>query len=236
LNQNGTKSVLISGEFLNNVATARLRQLSLTQRFEFAQPKVQDVGAPHVSDEDLFSQIRGGDRDALSQLFRRYAPGVRSVGCRVLRDGSEADDLIQDVFLYIYRKNELFDKSKGSARSWIFQVAYTQAFIRRRQLNSIGFYASGIADTPLESRSPTNSGADYDLTVEALFGRNGWKQVLNSLTHEQRETLRLHFFEGYTFAEIAEKLGQSYTNVRHHHYRGLEKLRKHLSDDGLSRR
>jgi len=46
----------------------------------------------------------------------------------------------------------------------------------------------------------------------------------------------LHFFEGYTFNEIAEKLGQSYANVRNHHYRGLEKLRKHLTDSELNRR
>ncbi len=56
------------------------------------------------------------------------------------------------------------------------------------------------------------------------------------LAQEQRETMRLHFFEGYNFAEIAEKLGQSYASIRHHHYRGLEKLRKHLTGDGLSRR
>ncbi len=130
----------------------------------------------------------------------------------------------------------MFDSSRGSARSWIFQIAYTQAFIRRRQLNVIGFYASGIADTQQESIPQRYTGADYDQTVEALFGRNGWKQILNSLTPEQRETLRLHFFEGYTFAEIAEKLGQTYANIRNHHYRGLEKLRKYLPNNGLSRR
>lgn len=95
---------------------------------------------------------------------------------------------------------------------------------------------SGIADTLREVEPYTNSGADYDQTVEGLFGRNGWRAILESLTEEQVETLRLHFFEGYTFAEIAEKLGQSYSNVRNHHYRGLEKLRKHLAESSLNRR
>jgi RNA polymerase sigma-70 factor (ECF subfamily) len=228
--------VHVSGEFLSIAATARFRNLTLDRRCEPTQPILRNGSSSDVSDEALLSQVKSGDRDALSQLFRRHAPAVRSVGRRLLRDGSEEDDLVQDVFLYIYRKNDLFDPSRGSARSWIFQVAYTQAFIRRRQLKSIGFYASGIADTALENTSSKNPGADFDQTVEALFGRNGWKQVLDSLTPEQKETLRLHFFEGYTFAEIAEKLGQSYANVRHHHYRGLEKLRKHLTDDRLSRR
>lgn len=187
-----------------------------------------------LPDEDLLQSLQHGDKSSLGCLFHRYAPILHGIGHRILRDKGEADDLVQEVFLYVYRKGRLFDSSKGSARSWIFQIAYTQAFIRRRQLKSIGFYASGITETPPDSNP--SSGAEYDRTVEALFGRSGWKQVLNSLTPEQKETLRLHFFEGYTFAEIAEKLGQTYANVRHHHYRGLEKLRKCLTADGLSKR
>ena len=190
---------------------------------------------PDVSDEFVLAKIAGGDREFLTLLFRRYSPTVNAIGRRILRDGMEAEDLVQEVFLYIFKKSSAYDLSKGSARAWIVQIAYTQAFMRHRQLKSIGFYASGIADNQSEGDLPTNPGAEYDQTVEALFGRSNWKQVLESLTHEQRETLRLHFFEGYTFAEIAEKLGQTYANVRHHHYRGLEKLRKHLIAGGLNR-
>src|SRR5258708_8028790 len=188
------------------------------------------------TDETLVERVQIGDREALSFLFRRYAYSIRNIGRRILRDKTEAEDLVQEVFLYIHRKSELFDSAKGSARSWIVQVAYTQAFLRRRHLKSHGFYVSGIADKSPETEFRPNSGAEYDQTVEGLFGRNGWPKVLDALTEGQRETLRLPFFEGYTFTEIAEKLGQSYTNVRHHHYRGLEKLREHLNDDALKRR
>jgi RNA polymerase sigma-70 factor (ECF subfamily) len=181
----------------------------------------------------LITRIGGGDREALSELFRRFARSIRSVGRRILRNDAEADDLVQEVFLYIYRKSGVFDGSKSSARSWIFQIAYTQAFLRRRQLKSRGFYASGSADNP---HLPTSSAAHYDQTVEGLFGRNGWRTMMESLSEEQRETLRLHFFEGLTFAEITERLGQSYANVRNHHYRGLEKLRRHLAENPLNRR
>ena len=95
---------------------------------------------------------------------------------------------------------------------------------------------SGITDKPVENGQGNDKGADYDHTVEGLFGRNGWKKIVEDLTQDQRETLRLHFFEGCTFTEIAEKLGQSYANVRNHHYRGLEKLRRHLAEDQLNRR
>jgi RNA polymerase sigma-70 factor (ECF subfamily) len=189
-----------------------------------------------ITDEALIARVHAGDREALALLFRRYVHPIRNIGQRILRDKAETDDLVQEVFLYIHRKSALFDNSKGSARSWIIQVAYTQALLRRRELKAHGFYLSGIADRPVESEQASNKGAHYDHTVEGLFGRNGWKKIVEDLTADQRETFRLHFFEGYTFAEIAEKMGQTHANVRNHHYRGLEKLRKHLADDELNRR
>jgi RNA polymerase sigma-70 factor (ECF subfamily) len=189
-----------------------------------------------ISDEDILQRVRKGDSDEFGLLFRRYAKIVNQVGQRIIRDRTEADDLVQEVFLYIHRKSGLFDSSKGSARSWIIQVAYTQAFLRRRQLKSHGFYLSGIADTAVECHQSGDKGAEYDYTVEGLLGRNTWKAILEDLTADQRETLQLHFFEGYTFTEIAEKLGQSFANVRNHHYRGLEKLRKYLVNSKSNRR
>jgi RNA polymerase sigma-70 factor, ECF subfamily len=191
---------------------------------------------PDEPDEILLQMIARGNTEAVSALFRSYARQVWSIGQRILQDKTEAEDLVQEVFLYIHRKSGLFDRTRGSARSWIIQVAYTQAFLRRRELKSHGFYRSEIACKSVEYDQRSDNAAPYDQTVEGLFGRNGWKEVMNSLTEDQRETLRLHFFEGHTFAEIGEKLGQSYANVRNHHYRGLEKLRKVLADSELNRR
>ena len=191
-----------------------------------------DVQCP--SDELLLACLRRKDREALSLLFHRYATRLYQVGRRILRDSSEAEDLVQEVFLYIYGKSELFDPAKGNARSWIFQVAYTQAFLRRRQLKTQGFYASLDADHLRDVHGQTSVGQEYEGTVEGFFGRNNWRKILDSLTQEQLETLRLHFFEGYTFSEIADKLGQSYANVRNHYYRGLEKLRKHIAKGKLN--
>jgi RNA polymerase sigma-70 factor (ECF subfamily) len=187
-----------------------------------------------LSDEDLMLAASTGAKDALAILFRRYARLVRTLGRRILRDCPEADDLVQEVFLYIHRKSGLFDRSKGSARSWIIQVAYTQALIRRRELKSHGFYSSGIMDKAPEERFYSPEGTNSLDSIEELFGKNGWKNVWGSLTECQRETFRLHFYEGCTFGEIAEKLGESYVNIRHHYYRGLEKLRKHADDNGLN--
>src|SRR5438552_12309003 len=146
---------------------------SLTARFSIVSPIKQSTGKAGTSvetlenaiestDETILERIREGDRDALALLFRRYARAVRNVGQRILRDRAEADDLVQEVFLYIHRKSTLFDSSKGSARSWIIQVAYTQALLRRRQLKSHGFYVSGITDKLVECRLLSDGGADYD--------------------------------------------------------------------------
>jgi RNA polymerase sigma-70 factor (ECF subfamily) len=223
---------------VSSSVTARFPNLPLASSLKRNVPeRTPSENETEESDDNaLLSRIANGEREALSRLFHRFARHVRCVGRRILQNDAEADDLVQEVFLYIHNKSILFDSAKGSARCWIFQIAYTQAFLRRRQLKAHGFYTSGIADDSRQGEPWMISGADYDQTVEGLFGINGWRTMLKSLTEEQRETLRLHFFEGCTFSEIAERLGQSFANIRNHHYRGLEKLRKHLAHNALNRR
>jgi RNA polymerase sigma-70 factor, ECF subfamily len=224
------------GNDISSISLTRFRLTPVDQNEPSSDGLFVSGSPADVSDEMLLNCVAAGETDKLALIFRRYARTVHSVGSRILHDPGEADDLVQEVFLYIHRRCALYDRSKGSARSWIFQVAYTQAFLRRRHLKSHGFYASGIADKTRESEPLTKSVADYDQTAEGMFGRTVWRNTLESLSSEQRETLRLHFFEGYTFREIAEKQGQSYANVRNHYYRGLEKLRQRLCENAVNRR
>jgi RNA polymerase sigma-70 factor, ECF subfamily len=212
---------------MSSYSTIRLPLLRLAAQQDTESreaPSSSQDPAP-VSDETLLARITSGDLESLSDLFRRHARTVFSVGRRILRDTSEAEDLVQDVFLYVHQRSALFDSSKGHARSWLIQVAYTQAFLRRRALKSQGFYGSAVTDRSPEADPTSVHGAEHAYAVEEFFGTNGWKTIWDSLTEVQKETLRLHFYEGFTFSEIAEKLGQSYVNIRHHYYRGLEKLR-----------
>lgn len=105
-------------------------------------------------------------------------------------------------------------------------MAYHRAIERRRYLSARQFY-SGAADHLWEGLVgiPTN---ESDYSAEAVFGRSGLERLYKSLSEDQRETLRLHFFEGYTLAEVAVKRGQPHGNVRHHYYRALAKLRKQM--------
>jgi len=190
---------------------------------------IKDTLAPTTerSDESLLNQICTGDHEALAALFERYARLTRSVAVRILRDTAEAEDLVQDLFLYIQRKCGIFDSSKSTARSWIVQMAYHRALDRRRYLKSREFYAQPyfVADGAQVVGKPTT---ENDYSAEVVFGRNGLDKVVNALSADQRETLRLHFFEGYTLLEVSEKLGQPLGNVRHHYYRALDKLRKEM--------
>jgi RNA polymerase sigma-70 factor (ECF subfamily) len=211
---------------------------SATSRFPISSPAELNVhseceplnaGAETVDvrDEDLLARLKQEDKTALGLLFHRYARVLLRVARRILRDTSEAEDLVQDVFLYIERKCGMFDSSKSSARSWIVQMAYQRAFDRRRYLATRHFYKYEEIERD-DRPSGRMMTLENDYSAETVYGRNGLTKVLAALSEEQRETLRLHFFEGYTFAEIGTKLGQPLWNVRHHYYRGLDKLRKQM--------
>jgi len=210
---------------VNTFFTARLAPLPLALK---CGAEGNANSAVHsVTDEALFALLQAGEQDALGCLFQRYARLVRGVAARILRDAAEADDLVQDLFLFLQRKCGIFDSTKSSARSWIIQMAYHRAIERRRYLTTRQFYAHAEIGSSTVHMVGTPT-AESDYSAEAVFGRNGLGKVLKSLTDDQRETLCLHFFDGYTLAEISQKSGQTLGNVRNHYYRGLDKLRKQM--------
>ena len=183
------------------------------------------------SDEIVMREICDGSKEALSLLFRRYARIVRGVAYKVLRDSSEAEDLLQDIFLLVHRLCGTFDSSKGPARFWILQMTYRRAISRRRYLTSRHFYTRMDLDEAANQLSDplTKSGRFGDAMDGVLDQRQVLQSWFSELSESQRQTLHLFFFEGCTFEEIAAKLGQTVGNARNHYYRGLDKLRKQIS-------
>ena len=173
------------------------------------------------SDENLLIQVSKGNKEALSVLFQRHARAVHGVARRVLKDDSEAEDLLQELFLFIFQKAKSFDATKGSGSSWIIQMAYHRAIDRRRYLGFRQHYNGQELD---EDRLKAHRG---QISINELAGRALLEKLRNELSSEQVQTLELHFFEGYSFHEIAEKTGQTFGNVRNHYYRGIERLRSH---------
>ena len=174
------------------------------------------------SDEELLEAVGGGSKDALSLLFHRHGRVVFNVAWRILRDESEADDLRQDVFLYLFERAKLYDPRKATAVSWIVQVTYHRAIDRRRYLSFRQHYKLEALDE--QRQGPTAA----EVSTDQLDGKAILNKLRGQLTSDQQQTLELHFFEGYSFREIAEKRGQPIGNVRHHYYRALERLRSNL--------
>lgn len=200
----------------------------LQPQIDTSEPSVNlGTQIPGISDEALLEQVCQGGREALALLFRRHARIVRNVAYRILRNEAEADDLVQDVFIFLFRKAALFNSSRGTARSWIVQVTYHRAFDRRRHLNTRHFYASrGLEDVALNVADPRYEILFSEWSLESIWGKESATRLRELLSPSQLSTIELHFFEGYTLEEIADRLGQSLGNIRNHYYRGLEKLRK----------
>lgn len=205
---------------MDSSATIRLSALGASK--EQAEHPIPVECTP---DESLINAIGQGNRHALGLLFCRYARLIRSIAVRILRDPSEADDLVQDVFVLIDRLCGTFDSSKGSAQVWILQMAYRRAISRRRYLNSRHFYTRvELDEETIQSVGPPSGNSDE--STGQLLAELDLQKLLGTLSEDQQKTLRLHFIEGYTLDEIAKILGQTKGNVRHHSYRGLERLRK----------
>jgi len=209
-------------------ASTIIRFPSLSVLKADAQPA--DPTAPSIaelSDECLMVRVGEQGGEALALLFRRYSRLVRGVALRILRDASEADDLLQEVFLFVHRKASIFNPNKASVRSWIVQMTYQRAIDRRRYLQTRHFYTRLDLDGAGDLAGARDGREEGELWT-SLVGKATIGGLLDTLTQDQRNTLMLYFFEGYAFADIAEKLNQSLGNIRNHYYRGLEKLRKQI--------
>jgi RNA polymerase sigma-70 factor (ECF subfamily) len=215
---------------MNSFAASRF--LTITRLAKGTAPaSAPDSEAREVSvssDESLLANVCAGNNEALAALFHRYARLAFSIGRRILRDDSEAEDLVQDIFLYIHRKCRVYNSAKGPAGSWIVQTIYYQALQRRMQLTARGHYSPLTVENCGQDVGASSMAMEYDQSLEGTIGRARLREMLDCLTEDQRETLRLHFFEGYTLSEIAQEWRQPVGNIRHHFYRGIEKLRSRV--------
>lgn len=202
----------------------------MDQRFQDSDSQDWRPGAKYtellsLADEQVMEELRAGNADAFAVIFRRYHRLIHSTALSILRDAGEAEDLTQSVFLEVYRKVGQFDPAKGSLKVWLLQFAYSRSINRRNYL------------VVRQHHNQTDLAALDD--VGSLWSLNRLTQqetvrlsseVLARLPEEQRRTLEMFFFEGLTFKEIAERTKESFSNVRHQYYRGLERVRNELHD------
>jgi RNA polymerase sigma-70 factor (ECF subfamily) len=160
----------------------------------------------------LLARLLQGDRSALGELFDLYGALVNALALRILRDTAEAEDVVQEVFLQVWRQAARYDARRGSPEAWLVTIARTRALdrLRRRAARR----EEGPPRAQLRAELPRN---DEALAV----GR-----ALLSLSEDQRHAVELAYFGGLTHVEIADALGEPLGTIKTRIRTALQRLRE----------
>jgi RNA polymerase sigma-70 factor (ECF subfamily) len=158
------------------------------------------VGEP--TDEQLMSRIQARDEKAITILYRRHTPLLRAVIGRILNNDSDVDDLLQVVFLEVWRQAAHYDEAKGKALGWIVTLARRRAIDRVRTMQTYSRAQERLREEP--ERAP-HLGADEE--VAATDTAKIFTRVLATLPVPQREALEFAFYRGLSHREIAAHTG-----------------------------
>ena len=167
-------------------------------------------------DADLLDKVGRGDEQAMATLFDRYSKIVYSVALRVLRDPSSAEDVLQEIFMQVWRNPGKFVPARGTLAGWLAVVARNRSIDRLRRRR------------PTEQVEEMMLAAPGNLADEAErnFMMEKARIVIRELPPEQRKTLEMAFFEGLTHSEIAQQTGDPLGTVKTRIRSALLTLRK----------
>jgi RNA polymerase sigma-70 factor, ECF subfamily len=178
---------------------------------------VQNMPQPSTEDDSsLLALVQSGNEQAMASLFDRYSRVVYSVALRVLRDPASAEDVLQEVFMQIWRNPDSFTAARGSLGGWLSIVSRNRSIdLLRRKRPTVD-----VDDVPLASSCNLANEAERNSLMERARG------VITRLPTEQRRTLEMAFFDGLTHSEIAEMTGDPLGTVKTRIRSGLLTLRK----------
>jgi RNA polymerase sigma-70 factor (ECF subfamily) len=173
-------------------------------------------------DQHLMQRVAQGDRAAFSLLYDRFSTPLYSLALKMLADDAEARDLLQEVFLSVWTKAPMFHAERGTAFSWVISQLRNRAIDRLRAKRRRGelIEANATELEPTSSASPTSAdNAEFSERAREV------RSALEQLSDDQRQVLRLAYFEGLTQSEIAEKLEEPLGTIKARAHRGLSRLR-----------
>ncbi|MBF6175307.1 ECF RNA polymerase sigma factor SigK [Nocardia blacklockiae] len=173
---------------------------------------------------ELLDGIAGGDRQAFTRFYRSTHDRVFGMALRILRRRALAEDLTQDVYLYVWNEAGQYDGRLASPIGWLMMITHRRAVDRVRVESSAGTRDLAYGHRQL--------GRDHDIVAETVSQRSDEQAVvdcLGTLTDTQRETVALAYYGARTYAEVAEHLGIPLNTVKTRIRDGLKRLRNCLT-------
>jgi len=160
--------------------------------------------------------VRRRDPSAMERIFDRYGRMAYSVAFRVLKDGPQAEDIIQDVFFQLWEKPSLFVSGRSSLGAWLAVVVRNRAIdiVRKRKA------CEPVEDVVLAAETNVTSEVERRAVVQRI------RRILEGLPREQRQSIELAFFDGLTHAEIAAQTGDPLGTVKTRIRTALTSIRK----------
>jgi RNA polymerase sigma-70 factor (ECF subfamily) len=170
------------------------------------------------------AQLADGEIDALEVLYERYSTLVFSLGLRILRDPQLAEDVVQEVFIRLWRRPASYDPARGRFVSWLMSVSRNRALDEQRRV-SRRLRAEETDDDPAHEL-PTNDRFDdpqASVLLEEL--RRRVREAMTRLPPAQRQVIELAYFRGLTQVEIAQRTGEPLGTIKTRVRLGMNKLR-----------
>ena len=180
--------------------------------------------APPPSETDLLARLARGDARALKSLFDAHAPQALAVALRILRSPAEAEEVVQETFIEVWRRGREYDPQRGGPLGWILTIARTRSIDRLRARDSSARTEAQMASQPPPPRAPSA----LEL-AERRQERERVRGALDSLPVEQRAALELAYFDGLTHREIAERTQTPLGTVKTRLRLAVEKMAAHLA-------
>ena len=171
----------------------------------------QDLGA-------LLARVARGDHEAFEAIYDQLAGPVYGVARKVLRDPAQSEEVAQEVMLDVWRSASRFDAGRGSAVAWVMTIAHRRAVDRVRAENASVAREQKLAPGPV-------SGEDVAQLVEMALDRQRVRRCMGSLTTLQAEAIKLAYYGGYTYPQVAGLLGVALGTVKTRVRDGLIRMR-----------